>query len=144
MQKQKIRKIGLDEAARVHKWSSLHKQRVKTLLQCDYMSSESSADESGDEAIKSSILRVKKIVWLKKKYRDAFHQIDITYYNAHKKSRDKQRVQGDNSTRLQPQGGPEFAVKKEYRNAEAESLNDSITSVESSLSEAVTPELEDC
>ena len=88
MQKQKIRKIGLDEAARVHKWSSLHKQRVKTLLQCDYMSSESSADESGDEAIKSSILRVKKIVRLKKKYRDAFHQIDITYYIMHIRSQE--------------------------------------------------------
>ena len=81
------------------------------------MSSESSAEEyDGDTHVKTPVLKVKKINWLKKKYRQAFRQIDSTYYNSHKKSRDKlkKRIPGGNSARPQPTDVPKFAVKSEY------------------------------
>ena len=90
MQKLKIRNLGLDTAASEHKWSALHKQRVRKLLTTDYMSSESSdEDEADTDSIGRSVLKVKKLIWLKKKYRNAFHQIDTAYYYSHKKSKDK-------------------------------------------------------
>ena len=111
------------------------------------MSSESSSEESdGDSnSIRRPVMKVKKIVWLKRKYRDAFHQIDSTYYGSHKKSRDKlkKRVQGGSSSRPQPPNCPQYAVKPEFRNSEnpdegTTPLNDSTasflnTSVESNV-----------
>lgn len=114
----KIRKIGFSEAAQKYKWGSTHKQRLQTLLQLEYMSSESSAEENDedDTQVNTPVLKVKKITWLKKKYRQAFRQIDSTYYNSHKKSRDKlkKRIPGGNSARPQPTDVPKFAVKSEY------------------------------
>lgn len=55
----------------------MHKERVQKLLSTEYMSSQSSAEESGaeDGTATGSFLRVKRIAWIKK-YRDAFHMID--------------------------------------------------------------------
>ena len=78
------------------------------------MSSESSGDESYDEGdITRCALIVKKIPWLKKKYRDAFHQIDKAYYSTHKKSQDKlkPRIPGGNSKRKLHDDTPTFAMK---------------------------------
>lgn len=104
------------------------------------MSSESSAEESLSEeddhlVLKRSVMKVKKIVWLKKKYRDGFHQIDTAYYGAHKKSRDKlkKRVQGRNSSRPQPSNCPRFAVKSEFRNPD-----DGSPSVELNLNDSAS------
>ena len=83
LQKLKIRSIGLNEASMKHGWSTSYKERINTLLTTDYMSSESSAEESGDDNINRSSLRVKRLQWLKKKYRDDFHHIDAVYYNSH-------------------------------------------------------------
>ena len=105
------------------------------LLSVDYMSSESSDEEtvSADSTLTTRpVLKVKKLVWLKKKYRDAFHQIDTAYYQSHKRSRDKLkcRVPGSNSTRLQPPNPPKFAIKSEFRrDVDQESeLNSSVSS----------------
>ena len=145
-QKLKIRKIGLEEAAQVHQWNAVHKQLLKKLMTIDYMSSESSVDESDEEngaGVKRSVITVKKITWLKKKYRDAFHKIDSTYYNTHKRSRDKlkKRIQGVNSTRPQPEGsrGPKFAVKSEFRES---SVHDNSVSGDSGLNTSTDSTLE--
>ena len=82
------------------------------------MSSESSDEDDIDAgSISRSVLKIKKLVWLKKKYRNAFHQIDAAYYNSHKKSKDKlkQRVPGSDSIRQQPMDAPKFAIKSEFR-----------------------------
>ena len=111
-QKLMIRKLGLDQAAQQQNWSSTHKDRVRLVLTADYMSSESSAEESDcDESgtiVSGSFMRVKKIIWLKNKYRDSFHAIDKAYYSSHKRSRDKlkRRVQHGSSTRSQPLNAP--------------------------------------
>ena len=130
-----IRKLGLDQAAQQQNWSSTHKDRVRLVLTADYMSSESSAEESDcDESgtiVSGSFMRVKKIIWLKKKYRDSFHAIDKAYYSSHKRSRDKlkRRIQHGSSTRSQPLNAPRFAIKSEFRiqggENSAEDLNDS-------------------
>ena len=97
------------------------------LLAIDYMSAESSADESENEdgSVMRSVLRMKKIMWLKNKYRDAFHQIDKSYYAAHNEFRDKlkHRIPGGNScSRCQPHDDtPKFAIKAEFRPTEEES-----------------------
>ena len=101
----------------------MHKQRLQKLMQIEYMSSESSGEESDEEnvgGIKRSVIVVKKIVWLRKKYRDAFHQIDSAYYNKHKRSRDKlkKHVYRGESSRSQPDNDLKFAVKSEFRNSE--------------------------
>ena len=113
-------------------------------MSMDYMSSESSAEESestegGTITLKRSVLKVKRLPWLRKKFRDAFHMIDVEYYNSHKKSRDKlkQRVHGGNSARLPPQDAPKFAVKSEYRTEDLEpqstdEINSSFSSESSS------------
>ena len=132
MQKLKIRNLGLDTTASEHKWSALHKQRVRKLLTTDYMSSESSdEDDTNAESISRSVLKVKKLVWLKKKYRNAFHQIDTVYYNNNKKSKYKlkHRVSGPDSTRQLPMDAPMFAIKSEYRQSDP-GLNSSITSTQ--------------
>lgn len=120
--------MGFDDAAQ--NWSTLHKERVKKLLSnaMDYMSSESSDEEAVDAAdstLTRPVLKVKKLVWLKKKYRDAFHQIDSAYYLTHKRSRDKLkcRVPGSNSTRLQPPKPLKFAIKTEFRRDQESGLN---------------------
>lgn len=101
-------------------WSALHKQRISKLLTTEYMSSESSEEENDEDcptSIGKAVLKVKKLVWLKKKYRDALHQIDSVYYKGHKKSRDKlkTRIPGSNSNRQMPEDAPRFAIKSEYR-----------------------------
>ena len=61
-------------------------KQMERLMKIEYMSSESSAEESDEEGVghgKRSVMTVKKLVWLKKKYRDAFDLIDSTYYNTH-------------------------------------------------------------
>ena len=99
-QKLKICTIGLDSAAQTNGWSDMYKNRLQKLLSVDYMSSESSADESETEGVTVArlFLRVKRIPWLKKKYRDTFHAIDKAYYATHKRLRDKlkRRVQDGN------------------------------------------------
>lgn len=113
MQKLKIWKLGVDEAALENNWDGLHKDRVKKLLSLDFMSSESSGKESDDgSAISCSVLKVKRITWLKKKYRNSLHQIDTVYYKSHK-SRDKlkRRVPGGDSTRTVPNDAHKYAVK---------------------------------
>ena len=66
----KIRRLGLDQAAGEQGWSATHKSRLCLLLTPDYMSSESSAEESDhDESgtvVSGSYLRVNKLLWLKK------------------------------------------------------------------------------
>ena len=121
LQKLKIRSLGLDTAASEHTWSATHK-RVRKLLTTDYMSSESS-DEEDTESGGRSVLKVKKLLWLKKKYRNAFHQIDTAYYNSHKKSKDKlkHRVSGTDSIRQPPEDAPRFAIKSEYHRDNQES-----------------------
>ena len=140
MQKLKIRNLGLDTAASEHKWSALHKQRVRKLLTTDYMSSESSDEDDTDaESIGRSVLKVKKLIWLKKKYRNALHQIDTAYYNSHKKSKDKlkHRVPGPDSVRQLPVDAPKFAIKSEYRRDTQESdLNSSISDPTSPIQES--------
>lgn len=61
---------------------------------------------------------------------DAFHLIDSTYYNTHRRSRDKlkKRVNGGDSSRSQPQNAPKFAVKSEFRNIEESPHDTSATS----------------
>ena len=114
------------------------------LLTIDFMSSESSADESEneDESVRRSVLRVKKIAWLKKKYRDAFHQIDKSYYAAHKKSRDKlkRRIPGGNSQRQPHDDTPKSAIKAEFRGPHQESGGDL---TDSELSGDIAPEFND-
>lgn len=130
----------MDKAASQHKWSAAHKDRVRSLLTADYMSSESSAEESDG----GSILRVKKVVWLKKKYRDAFHAIDKAYYCSHKHSRDKlkRRVYDGDTTRSQPLHVPRFAIKSEFRTENsADDLNDSSLSISESASPGVSSDL---
>ena len=81
------------------------------------MSSESSAEDDTDaESIGRSVLKVMKLIWLKKKYRNAFHQIDTAYYNSHKKSKDKLKhcVPGPDSVHQLPVDVPKFAIKSEY------------------------------
>lgn len=96
------------------------------------MSSESSDEEivSADTTLTKPVLKVKKLAWLKKKYRDAFHQIDSAYYQSHKRSRDKLkcRVPGSNSTRVQPPNPPKFAIKSEFRRETDQHLNSSMSS----------------
>lgn len=134
--------MGFDDASQSQSWSILHKQRVKTLLSVDYMSSESSDEEivSADSTLTRPVLKVKKLAWLKKKYRDAFHQIDIAYYQSHKRSRDKLkcRVPGSNNTRLQPPNPPKFAIKSEFRREtdQESNLNSSISSETSAATDA--------
>ena len=93
------------------------------------MSSESSDEDDTDaESIGRSVLKVKKLIlWLKKKYRNTFHQIDTAYYNSHKKSKDKlkHRVPGPDSVRQLPVDAPKFAIKSEYRRDTQESASDS-------------------
>ena len=104
------------------------------------MSSESSdEDDSSAEPISRSILKFKKLVWLKKKYRNAFHQIDAVYYNNNKKSKDKlkHRIPGPDSTRQLPVDAPTFAIKSEYRQSDP-GLNSSITSTQESEHELNT------
>ena len=140
MQKLKIRNLGLDTAASEHKWSAIHKQRVRKLLTTDYMSSESSdEDDANAESIGRSVLKVKKLVWLKKKYRNAFHQIDTVYYNSNKKSKDKLKhcVPGPDSTRQLPVDAPTFAIKSEYRQSNL-GLNSSITTTQETEQELNT------
>ena len=95
------------------------------------MSSESSGEESDNDVsgYRKPVLKVKKLVWLQRKYRDAFHQIDRVYYQSHKSSRDKlkQRVQGDNSTREQPPNPHKFAVKFKFRAQDIDSLDTSLS-----------------
>lgn len=85
--------MGLDNACNKCNWNNRHKQRISKLLSTDYMSSESSGEESGDDiaGYTKPVLKVKKLVWLRTKYRDAFHQIDRVYYQSH-------RVQETNSS----------------------------------------------
>ena len=95
------------------------------------MSSESS-DEEDTESGGRSVLKVKKLLWLKKKYRNAFHQIDTAYYNSHKKSKDKlkHRISGPDSVRQLPEDAPRFVIKSEYHRDNQESdpgLNSSIS-----------------
>lgn len=129
--------MGLDNACNKCNWNNRHKQRISKLLSTDYMSSESSGEESGDDiaGYTKPVLKVKKLVWLRTKYRDAFHQIDRVYYQSHKGSRDKlkQRVQGGDSTCGQPSFPHQFAVKSEFRAQEQDSL-DHDTSLNSSVS----------
>lgn len=108
------------------------------LLSVDYMSSESSDEEpiDTDSTLTRPVLKVKKLVWLKKKYRDAFHQIDSAYYQSHKRSRDKLkcRVQGNNSTRSQPPDPPKFAIKSEFQKETGQDLLNTSLSSEASVS----------
>lgn len=109
--------MGLDETSRLHNWNAQHKDRIRRLLSVDYMSSESSGEESDDDpvtAYRRPVLKVKKLVWLR---RNSFHQIDCAFYDSHKSSRDKlkRRVQGSNSVREQPPSVHQFAVKSEFR-----------------------------
>lgn len=100
------------------------------------MSSESSDEESvtaESTTITRPVLKVKKLVWLKKKYRDALHQIDNVYYRTHKRSKDKLKclVPGGPSTRVQPINPPKFAIKSEFRmetDQTSSSLNSSMSS----------------
>ena len=145
-QKLKIRKIGLEKAALAQNWSARHKQRIQTLLTTDYMSSESSAEESDGDitTVEKSVLIIKKLPWLRRKYRDAFHQIDTNFYNSHKKSRDKlkQRIQGGNSARLHFHDAPAFAVKPEFRAQDldlGEELDQELDSSISSEAPSPTP-----
>ena len=75
--------MGFDDAAKLKNWSAQHRERMKMLLNSnstEYMSSEYSSEEETDDAVGSrSILKVKKIVWLKKKYRDGLHHVDSAY-----------------------------------------------------------------
>ena len=109
----------------------LDTQNIRMLLSSDYMSSESSGEESDNNVTgyRKPVLKVKKLVWLQRKYRDAFHQIDRVYYQSHKSSRDKlkQRVQGDNSTREQPPNPHKFAVKFEFSAQDIDSLDISLS-----------------
>ena len=113
LQKLKIRTIGLDGAAQMNGWSDAYKEKMQKLLSVDYMSSESSAKESETEGgtVARSFLRVKRIPWLKKKYREAFHAIDKAYYSTHRRSRDKlkRRVQSGNSTCSLSDDTPRFS-----------------------------------
>lgn len=108
------------------------------------MSSESSEEENDEDSpttMGKAVLKVKKLVWLKKKYRDSLHQIDSVYYKGHKKSRDKlkARVPGGNSTRSMPEDAPKFAIKSEYRSDPSSppdsELNSSLSEHESSPTE---------
>lgn len=136
--------MGLDDASRLCNWNAQHKERVRKLLSVDYMSSESSGEESGDDPAtryRKPVLRVKKLIWLRSKYRKALHQIDQTFYDSHKSSRDKlkRRIRGDNSARDQPPSVHQFAVRSELRveDSHDSSLNSSISasSDEHSISE---------
>ena len=112
----------MDSAAQVNGWSDAYKERMQKLLSVDYMSSESSAEESETEGdtVARSFLRVKRIPWLKRKYRDAFHAIDKVYYATHRRSRDKlkRRVQSGNSTRPLPDDAPRFSLKMGFHSCE--------------------------
>lgn len=114
------------------------------------MSSESSAEESDHDQSGAvggrSFLRVKKVVWLKKKYRDAFHAIDKAYYCSHKQLRDKpkRRVYDSNSSQSQPLHAPRFAIKSEFRiENSTDDPNDSSLSISESASHVDSSDLSD-
>lgn len=102
------------------------------LLTADYMSSESSAEDSDQDqdgtVLTGSFLRVKRVKWLKKKFRDSFHAIDKAYYSSHKQSKDKlkRRVYNGFSNRQQPLNAPKFAIRSEFRR-DSEPLSDEIS-----------------
>ena len=57
MQKLKILKLGVDEAALAHNWGGLYKAGVKKLLNLDFMSSKDSDDGSNDTICRSVIMQ---------------------------------------------------------------------------------------
>lgn len=124
----------LIEASQSFKWPRDKETKVKQLLSEEYMSSETSAEESETD---ENSYKVRDIPWLRKRYRKAFHALDKYYSNNKMSSRSKKmtrlRVKSNNvSERSMPETVPEWAVDVAYRNDEnSDLLNSSSISSES-------------
>ena len=120
LQKLKRRKSVISEASQALKWSTQKLERVNNLLHEDYMSSETSADESENEENNRNCYKVRHIPWLKKRYRLAFYTLD-NFYTKHKMSNRSRKMTHPRVTskytseRIMPETAPSWAVKEAYR-----------------------------
>lgn len=136
-QKLKQRQQVITEAAQSLKWTSLKVSKVNEVLTEEYMSSETSADESDCQA---NSYKVRDIPWLRKRYKRAFHALDKFYTENRASVRSRKmtrlRVRSKNlSERSMPSTVPLWAVADAYRNddqSDPSRLNTSTSSVSDS------------
>ena len=131
----KQRQEVLSEAARSLKWTTVKLSKVKEVLAEEYMSSETSADESDCE--QSNSYKVREIPWLRKRYKRAFHALDKFYtknkLSVRSRKMTRLRVRSKHlSERSMPLTVPVWAVSDAFRNdadSEPSLLNTSSSSV---------------
>ena len=132
-QKLQRRKKVLEEAATGLHWSATLTNRVKSLMQEDYMSSETSAEESDTETY---AFKVKKLKWLKRRYRRAFHELDEFHQSKQsKRSRSMTRPRMASkhvSQRPVPASIPSWAKSEQAVSDHDSALDTSLSSLSSS------------
>ena len=97
----------------------MRNRRIKSLLELEYMSSESSANETDSE---QSSLKVRRLPFLKKKYSRVFHQIDTIALGQASKRGMHQRKKRVASKRLSkrpvPPSIPKWAVAEDLNSSQ--------------------------